>query len=133
MHLGTFMLAAVTVAALTLATVDTLAGNSKEDTQMETGSLVEELFGKSIDEAQQKLGKPINEDRFELGLTVLEFRIELTNFFDEARRTENPPDIHEATWSLSSEENLTIWFTQSEAGEDWRAIHSYVWHPDEQF
>jgi hypothetical protein len=127
------MLAAVTFAALTCAAVDSAAGNSKEDMQMETGSLGEELLGKSIDEAQQKLGKPINEDQFELGIAVLEFRIELTNFFDEARRTENPPDIREATWSLAPEENLTLWFAQSEAGEDWRAIHFYEWHPDEQF
>lgn len=101
---------------------------------METGSVATELLGKSVEDAQQKLGVPIRDDRFELGMDVMEFRIELTNLFDAARRTDNPPDIRELTWSMSADENLTLWFSHSEdAEDDWRAIHFITWHPDDQF
>ncbi|MDP5218775.1 hypothetical protein Q5Y75_16215 [Ruegeria sp. 2205SS24-7] len=99
---------------------------------METGSVTTEILGKSFDEVEQKLGDPIQEDRFELGVVVSEFRIELTNLFDETQRTQNPPNIREVTWSLSPDENLTIWFSKSEE-TDWRAIHVMSWHPDDQF
>lgn len=100
---------------------------------METGSVAGEFLGKSFEDVQERLGAPIQEDRFTLGLDVLEFRIELTNFFDETRRRENPPDIREATWSLSPEENLTLWFTRPEDGSGWQALHFISWHPDDQF
>ncbi|WP_204325978.1 hypothetical protein [Sulfitobacter sediminilitoris] len=124
---------AATVVSLICATAVSTADNSKGGIQMETGRIGEEMIGKSFSEAEQKLGKPIREDRFELGTAVLEFRIELTNIFDEVRRAENPPDVREVTWSMSPEENLTLWFTQPKAGADWFVVHSYVWHPDAQF
>ncbi|MFA3919913.1 hypothetical protein AB1E33_23535 [Ruegeria sp. 2012CJ15-1] len=99
---------------------------------METGSMTTGLLGKSFDDVRQKLGEPIQEERFELGTVVSEFRIELTNLFNDTQRAENPPDIRESTWSLSPDENLTVWFSQSEQ-EDWRAIHVISWHPDDQF
>lgn len=100
---------------------------------MEMVDLGKEFLGKSMDHAMGELGTPVAEDRFELGLSVLEFRIELTNLFDETRRTENPPEIREATWSVSAEQNLTLWFTRSETGQDWQAIHFLAWHPNSQF
>jgi hypothetical protein len=111
----------------------TVASNSNEDIQMETVNVGEKLHGKSFDEVEQKLGTPSQEERFNLGMEVTEFRVELSNIFDADRRTENPPDIREATWSLSSEKNLTLWFTQASEGGDWCVIHSIQWHPDDQF
>lgn len=100
---------------------------------METGSMATELLGKSVNDVRQKLGDPIREEQFVLGTAVLEFRVELTNFFDEARRKNNPPDILEATWSLSPDENLTLWFSKPEDAEGWHALHFFTWHPDDQF
>lgn len=126
-------MAAVAFAALALMTAGIATGSPKGNIQMETDTISAELIGKPIGVAQQKLGKPIEEDQFKLGMAVLEFRVELLNFFDETRRSENPPQIREVTWSLSSQENLTLWFTQSDASNDWCAIHSHMWHPDDQF
>ena len=100
---------------------------------METNIVATELLGKSFDEAQQKLGEPFKQDQFALGTEVLEYRVELTNFFDETRRAENPPQIREAAWSLSAEENLTLWFSQPEGTEEWQVLHFLSWHPDDQF
>ncbi|NIZ12344.1 hypothetical protein [Phaeobacter sp. HF9A] len=100
---------------------------------MESSSQGSELLGKSFADVRQKLGAPTAEDQFSLGPVVPEFRVELTNLFDDARRQDDPPDIREATWALSSEENLTVWFAQSNGAEDWNAIHSMSWAPGDQF
>ena len=99
---------------------------------METDSMAAEIVGKPYSDVQQQLGDPTSEETFELGLAVQEFRIELTNLFDESVRAENPPTIREATWAISSDQNLTVWFSQSD-DESWSAVHTLSWHPGDQF
>lgn len=91
-----------------------------------------EMVGKSFSSIRADMGYPSRDEQFALGETVSEFRIELTNLFDLATRSEDPPQIREATWHLSPEQNVTIWFSMSSSG-DWQAIHTLMWHPDDQF
>lgn len=120
------LVVAVTIYAGTLATAD-----PEEEAQMETKAVAEDYTGKTMEEVQDALGQPVRQDRFELGLVVPEFRVELTNYFDETRRRNDPPQVQEMTWSLSPEQNLTVWFTAPEGA--WTALHQLSWHPDDQF
>jgi len=130
MRVVTSIMAVFVVWAIGLGTV-LAAGNSKGEMQMETDIVAQELLGKTFDEILGQLGPPVREKRFMLGPAVPEFRIELKKFFDDNRRESNPPEVREVTWSLSPDENLTIWFTRPE--EDWRALHYLSWHPGDPF
>ncbi|RUS60911.1 hypothetical protein EGN72_06960 [Pseudorhodobacter sp. E13] len=119
----------ITVALAIGFAIATMAQNG--DVEMSEEQVAEELVGKDYAAAVSKLGTPIKEDRFELSMTVHEFRVELLNIFDAATIKAHPPQIREVTWSLSKDQNLTLWFKQDK--DDWQAVHHFFWHPDAEF
>ncbi len=135
MRVGVAIVVAAIIALMVSCTLSTgarnAAGNSTGDMQMNKDIAGEELLDKTFDEVLELLGPPAKQEQFALGPHVMEFRVGLKNFFDEARLKSDPPDIREATWLLSSESNLTLWFTRRE--EDWRVLHHLSWHPDDLF
>ncbi|WP_435229296.1 hypothetical protein ACMAZE_11505 [Pseudopelagicola sp. nBUS_20] len=133
MPLVNLLLAPVVAGTLVLATAWSASGSSKGETRMDTDNAINELVGKSFNYVAQKLGQPINETSFKLGMEVLEFRVELTNFFDLNLRRENPPNIQEATWAISTEENLTLWFHDTGVENVPRAVHFLLWSSNDQF
>jgi hypothetical protein len=85
------------------------------------------FVGKSFEEAQADLGTPTTQETFTMSTGVQEFRIELRNIFDASKT----PEILEATWARSEQENLTLWFADQDGTS--RAVHYKTWHPGDEF
>ena len=83
---------------------------------------IEELKGKSFEEAKRLLGRTIVEDEYYFKDAILgEFRVNLLNFFDQTDTSDYYKRIKEATWFYGLEEGrtkyLTIWYVQE--GQRW--------------
>ena len=90
----------------------------------------EEIGQMGLDEMTKRFGPPLTEV-FQLSSDVSEFRIELLNYFDQTRLAENPPQITEATWQVSPEQNLTVWYV--ETGDGLVYQHHLKWSAGQEF
>jgi hypothetical protein len=105
------------------------SGNGETDvnTQPNAKADAATYVGKSFEEAQADLGAPATQVSFIMSTGLQEFRIELRNIFDAS----DTPEIVEATWARSAQQNLTLWFTEQDG--TLRAVHYKTWHPDDEF
>ncbi len=87
----------------------------------------ETYLGQSFEAAEAGLGPPASRETFTMHPGVHEFRIELRNIF----KASETPEILEATWAQTPQQNLTLWFAEQDG--TWRAILARAWHPDDEF
>lgn len=100
--------------------------------QMTTGDKLKDLDIEklSLEEATQKLGAP-ETNSFQLSSDIDEFRIELLNFFTPDELASSPLQITEATWAVAPDQNLTIWYRETDNGPVYQ--HHLMWNPGQEF
>ncbi|WP_171178404.1 hypothetical protein [Ruegeria sp. HKCCD8929] len=127
-------LAIAMVAMAAIAAGCTQAQTTQQDNGDDTMTepeIVMELITQDYEAAVAKLGPPATQEDFRLSRGETEFRIELLNYYTEAQLRDAPPLMREATWTLSPESNLTIWFAKRNGA--WPFLHYQSWHPEDDF
>lgn len=76
------------------------------------------------------LGDPEIE-RFRLSNDVSEFRIELLNYYTVAELVRNQPPITQATYFITADRNLTVWYRETAQGPEY--LHQMDWRPGQEF
>jgi hypothetical protein len=127
--LGIAIIALSAAGLIWIAAPKVQSGNGEIDvnTQPNAKADAATYVGKSFEDAQADLGAPETQVTFTMSTGVQEFRIELRNIFDAS----DTPEIVEATWTQSPQQNLTLWFTDQDG--TLRAVHYKTWHPDDEF